>query len=168
LCVSERVVVMRVFEKRTLLGVGGLLIGVGRITPNHLRVLGDADALALDDLDVVQAAEDLVLDLELGAHGELGVLLDLEGLVLERLLAARLGEVDGDGVPAGRVHGQGQDDAHTGVIGVRDRGAASEAQGFLVALEGFVVGIWGGRVCVSNWRGDWRGLEQSEIELFRR
>ncbi len=59
---------------------------------NHLRVLGDADALALDDLDVVEAAEDLVLDLELGAHGEFGTLLDLEGLVLERGLAAGLGE----------------------------------------------------------------------------
>lgn len=48
-----------------------------------------------------------MLDLELGAHGELGILLDLEGLVLEGGLASGSGEVDGDGVAAGGVQSEG-------------------------------------------------------------
>lgn len=83
-----------------------------------------------------------MLDLELGAHGELGALLDLEGLVLERLLAARGRELDGDGIAAGRVHGQGEDDADSGVIGVGEIGATAEAKGLLVSLEGLVAGIF--------------------------
>lgn len=83
-----------------------------------------------------------MLDLELCAHGELGTLLDLEGLVLERLLAAGSREVDGDGVAAGRVHGQGEDDADSGVAGIGDACAAAETKGLLVSLEGFVFGIF--------------------------
>jgi hypothetical protein len=128
-------------EALTLLGVRRLLVRVGGVAANHLGVLGDLDALALDDLDVVQAGEDLVLDLELGAHGELGVLLDLERLVLQRGLAAGGGEVDGDGVATGRVHGEGEDDADAGVVGVRDVLAGAEAEGLLVALKGLVVGV---------------------------
>lgn len=116
-------------------------LSISRKPYNHLRVLGDLNALPLDDLDVVQTAEDLVLDLELGAHGELGALLDLEGLVLEGRLAAGGGEVDGDGVAAGGVHGQGQDDADAGVVGIRDVGAAAETEGLLVPLERLIAGI---------------------------
>lgn len=90
----------------------------------------------------MQAAEDLVLDLELGAHGELGALLDLEGLVLERGLAAGGGEVDGDGVAAGGVHGQGEDDADAGVVGVGEVLAAAEAKGLLVPLQRLISGVW--------------------------
>lgn len=90
----------------------------------------------------MQTAENLVLDLELGAHGELGALLDLEGLVFERLLTARGGELDGDGIAAGRAHGQGEDDADSGVAGVGEIGAAAEAKGLLVSLEGLVTGIF--------------------------
>ena len=50
-------------------------------TYQHLLVLRDADALALDGLDVVQAGEDLVLDLELRGHVELGTFLDLQASV---------------------------------------------------------------------------------------
>lgn len=89
-----------------LLDVGGLLISVGSIAANHLRVLGDSDTLSLDDLDVVKTAENLVLDLELGAHGELGTLLDVERLVLEGGLASGGREIDGDGRATRRVHGQ--------------------------------------------------------------
>ena len=112
-----------------------------RKTHNHLRVLGDPDALSLNDLNVVETAEDLVLDLELGAHGELGSLLDCEGLVLEGVLAAGSGEVNGDGVAAGRVHGQGQDDADSGVVGVRDVGATTETEGLLVSLQGLIASV---------------------------
>jgi hypothetical protein len=128
--------------KLTLLSVGGLLICVGGVAANHLIILGDSDALALNDLNVVQAAKDLVLDFELGAHGELGTLLDLEGLVLEGRLASRLGEIDGDGRTASRLHGEGEDDADSGVVGVGDGGAAAEAQRLLVPLERLVASIY--------------------------
>lgn len=126
-----------------MLLVEGLLSRVGSIASNHLLVLGDADALPLDDLDVLQAGEHLVLNLEASRHGELGALLDVEGLVLERGLGALGGEVDGDGRPAGGVHGEGEDDAVARVGGVGERGAGEQAEGRLVALEGLVVGVWG-------------------------
>lgn len=72
---------------------------------NHLGILGHADALALDDLNVVQATEDLVLNFEFSAHGELGALLDLEWLVFEAIFASRSGQIDGDGVATGGIHG---------------------------------------------------------------
>ena len=90
----------------------------------------------------MQTAKDLVLDLELGAHGELGTLLDLEWVVLEGRLAALLREVDGHGVTAVRVHGEGEDDANAGIGGVGDIFAAAETEGFLVALERLITGIW--------------------------
>ena len=87
---------------------------------NHLGILGHADALALDDLDVVQAAENLVLNFKLGAHGELGALLDLEWLVFEAIFASRSRQIDGDGIATGGIHGQRQDDTDTRIVGVGD------------------------------------------------
>lgn len=72
---------------------------------NHLGILGNLDTLSLDHLNVVKTAQNLVLNLELGAHGELGTLLDLERLVLEAALTAGSGEIDGNGWATGRVHG---------------------------------------------------------------
>lgn len=116
-----------------------LYIAMGSETHDHLAVLGHPDALALHDLDVVQAAQDLVLDAEGGGHGELCAFLDLEGLVLEGVLAPGRGEVDGDWGAAGRVHGQGLDNADARVVGVGEVVAAGETEGFLVALEGLVI-----------------------------
>lgn len=83
-----------------------------------------------------------MLDLELGTHGELDALLDLEGVVLEGLLRAGGGKVDGDGVTAGRAHRQGEDDALAGVVGVRDALSTSpESKRLLVTLERLVFGI---------------------------
>jgi hypothetical protein len=127
--------------KLTLLDVGGLLISVGSIAANHLRVLRDSDTLSLDDLDVVKTAKNLMLDLELGAHGELGTLLDVERLVLKGGLAAGGREIDGDGRTAGRVHGQGEDNAHSGVVGVGDVGTTAETEGLLVSLERLIAGV---------------------------
>lgn len=126
----------------TLLDVGRLLVRVGSIATDHLGVLGDLDTLALDNLNVVQTGQNFVLDLELGAHGELGTLLDLEGLIFEGGLGACGGEVDSDGVSAGRVHGQGKNDAHSRVVGIRDVGTATKAEGLLVSLEGLIAGVW--------------------------
>lgn len=89
----------------------------------------------------MQTAQNLVLHLEGGAHGKLGALLDGKGLILERVFAAGCREVDCDGCAAGRVHGQREDDADAGVVGVGDVFAAAEAEGFLVSLEGFVTGV---------------------------
>lgn len=111
----------------TALGVDGLLLRVGSIAAQHLRVLADLDALALDNLDILETAENLVLHLELGDHGELGALLDLERLVLERRLATRRGEIDGYGVATRRLHGELLDDAHPLVIGIRQVVTAAES-----------------------------------------
>lgn len=127
--------------KLTLLDISGLLVGVGSVAANHLRVLGDSDTLSLDNLNVVKTTENLMLDLELGAHGELSTLLDVEGLVLEGGLASRGREIDGDGRTTGGVHGQGENDADSGVVGVRDIGTAAETEGLLVSLERLIAGI---------------------------
>lgn len=105
-----------------------------RTAYNHLAVLGHLDTLTLDNLHIVQTAEDLVLHLEGGRHGELGALLDLVGLVLERVFGARSTKVDGDGWAAGRVHGERVDDAHTRVAGVAEVIAARQAERLLVTL----------------------------------
>jgi hypothetical protein len=60
-------------------------------------ILADSNTLSLDDLDIVQAREDFVLDLELSRHGELATLLNLKWLILERGLGTLGGEVDSDG-----------------------------------------------------------------------
>jgi hypothetical protein len=90
----------------------------------------------------VKAAENLVLNLELGAHGELGTLLDVEGLVLEGGLASRGREIDGDGRTARGVHGQGENDADSGVVGVGDIGTTSKTKGLLVSLERLITSVW--------------------------
>ena len=142
-------------RKPTSLSIDRLLVRVGPVAAQHLAVLADADALALDDLDVREAADDLVLDLEGDDHGELGALLDGEGLVLERGLAARLGEVDRDGRAAGGLEREGLDDAGARVRRVGEVLAAAEAEGFFVALEGFVVCVCplcGGNVSIYYQR----------------
>lgn len=112
-------------------------------TYDHLTVLGNLDSLALHNLHVVQPTQDLVLHLERGGHGELGALLDLEGLVLKRRLGAGRRQVDGHGRAAGRVQCQAVDDAHALVVWVREVLAACQAEGFLVALEGLVILVYG-------------------------
>jgi len=68
----------------TLLLVLGLVGSVGRVRANHLLHLV-RNAHALDNLDVLHARQDLVLDSEARLHAEGGALLDGEGLGLERL-----------------------------------------------------------------------------------
>lgn len=109
-------------------------------TYDHFRVLGNSDTLALDNLNVVKATQNLVLDLELGHDGELGTLLNLEGLVLE---IARGRQVDSDGRSAGRFHAKLEDNANSRIVGVGDGGAtAAETEGFLVSLEGLIAFVW--------------------------
>ncbi len=116
--------------------------GLEEKTYDHFTVLANPDSLALHDLDVLQTAEDLVLDLESGPHGELGSLLDLERVVLEGGLATGGREVDRHGRPAGSLHGQGEDDADARIALIREVPAATaEAERLLVSLEGLIAGV---------------------------
>jgi hypothetical protein len=81
-------------------------------------ILADPNTFALDNLDVVQTRQNLMLDLELRCHAELGTLLDLERLVLESGFRAFCGEINGDWWAAFGVHGQGEDDTVARVIGI--------------------------------------------------
>lgn len=51
-------------------------------THQHLLILANTNALPLNDLEILQTAEDLMLDLEYGLDAEIGPLLDRERLVL--------------------------------------------------------------------------------------
>lgn len=62
---------------------------------NHLLHLL-ADHGALDDLDVLHARQDLVLDFKAGFHAEDGAFFDGEGFIFEGLEGAGGGEVDDD------------------------------------------------------------------------
>jgi hypothetical protein len=73
---------MRKDKKLTLLLVLWLVGSVGRVRANHLLHLV-RDTHALDNLDVLHARQDLVLDSEAGLHAESGTFLDGEGLGLE-------------------------------------------------------------------------------------
>jgi len=64
-------------------------------THNHLLHLV-ADTHALDDLNILQAGKNLVLNLETCLHAESGALLDGEGLGLEFLESILCGEIDND------------------------------------------------------------------------
>lgn len=112
-------------------------------TYKHLLVLGNTNALPLNNLHIVQSTQNLVLDAELRLHGELGSLLDAEGVVLEGLQSTGSGEVNADGIAARGVHGEREDDALARVAWVGEvLPAAAETEGLLVAPEGFVVGVW--------------------------
>lgn len=97
----------------------------------------------------METAKNLVLDLELGAHGELGTLLNVKGLVLESGLTTRGREVDGDRRASRRVHCQGENDTDSGVVGIGDVGTAAETKGLLVSLERLIAGVW--RIGVLAW-----------------
>jgi hypothetical protein len=101
----------------TLLLVKGLLLGAGPVGAHHLLHLV-ADTHACDLLQVLEAGENLVLDLELGLHAEGGALLDGEGLVLEGLEGTGRLEVDDDVGTALDLEAERVDDALAGVVGV--------------------------------------------------
>ena len=113
----------------------------GEGTYNHLAGLAtrDANTLTFDDLDVVKTRQDLMLDLELGRHGELGALLDFERLVLESLLAAGRRQVDDNGITALRMHRERRDDADARIRGVGEiLSTASEAERLLIPHKRFI------------------------------
>lgn len=76
-------------------------------THNHLLVLANPDTLPLHNLNVLETRQNLMLNLELGNHGELGALLDLERLVLQGILGTLLGKINCDRWAALGIHCQG-------------------------------------------------------------
>lgn len=129
--------------KLTSLLVEWLISGVWSIRTDHLLVLADSDTLSLDNLDVLKARENLVLDLELGDHGELSSLLDLEWLVLQGGLGSFSREVNGHWWAAGSLQGEGENDALAWIIWIGDGWSGGKAKGGLVALKRLIVGIYG-------------------------
>lgn len=81
------------------------------MTHNHLLILTYPDAFPLDDLQILEAAQDIVLHPESSLHAELRALFDGEGLRFQRLNRAGGGQVDGDVRAALDLEGQGADDA---------------------------------------------------------
>jgi hypothetical protein len=78
-------------------------------------------------LDILQPAQNLMLDLEAGLHAEGGALLDGEGVLVEVLQGAGLGEVDDDVGSALHFKTEGVDDDFARVVGVRNAGAGADA-----------------------------------------
>jgi hypothetical protein len=85
---------------RFLLGefLGVLLVfgGVGSEAADHLLILADLDALALDGLDVLETGEDFVVNGEDDLHLIGAAFFDGEGMFAESVDRAWLSEVDGD------------------------------------------------------------------------
>jgi hypothetical protein len=77
-----------------LLGVDWSVCRVGRVATDHLLVLAHGNALSLDLLDILEAGKNLVLNDEGGLDLVSAALFDVEGVVLECGLGARLGEID--------------------------------------------------------------------------
>lgn len=82
-----------------------------------------------------------MLNLELGNHGELGALLDLERLVLQGILGTFLGKINCDRWAALGVHCQRENDALAWIGRVGGGCACGETEGGLVPLEGLILSI---------------------------
>jgi hypothetical protein len=88
-----------------------------------------ANSQALDNLEIFQASQDLMLNLELGLHAESSALLDGEGFALERLDSTRGPQVNDDVFSTFDLKTEREDDTFAGVVGVRDVLALTEAEG---------------------------------------
>jgi hypothetical protein len=118
--------------------------GVGSIAAEHFLVLANTDTLALDGLDILEATEHIVVDLENNLDVELGTLLDGEGLVLEAVHSTGGRQLDHDVGAALGDQGQRLDDA-LGVVGLADGFTGVQTQRGLPAVQGFIILVWGER-----------------------
>lgn len=123
----------------TFLRVVHLTSGVGSVTAQHLLILADPDTLTLDDLQVLETAQNFVVDLEGNLDVELGALLNLERLILEAVDRARGGQVDDNIFTAVDLQSQRLDDTLARVVGVGDGLAGVEAQRGLPAVQRLIV-----------------------------
>lgn len=122
------------------------------MTYNHLLHLL-LHAHPRDDLHVLHAAEDFVLDAEASLHAESGALLDGEGLLVEGLEGAGLGQIDDDVRSALDFQAQGEQDDLAGVVGVGDGLAAAETERLFPLAEGLIVLVCGDGGVRQEWRG---------------
>lgn len=125
---------------------------MGCVTYNHLLHLL-LDAHPRDDLHVLHAAEDVVLDAETGLHAESRALLDGERLLVEGLEGAGLGQVDNDVRSALDFETQREQDDFTRVVGVGDGLAAAETEGLFPLAEGLIVLVCEEGGVSEEWRG---------------
>jgi hypothetical protein len=107
-------------------------------TYQHLLVLS-AQAHPTDFLEVFQACQKLVLDLELHLHAERRTLLDCERFAFERFHGAGSPQVDDNVWTAFDFEPEREDDAFAWVVGVGNVFALAEAEGGFPLLEGLVV-----------------------------
>lgn len=128
--------------------------GYGVGTYNHLLVLL-AEDLALDDLDVLQAGEDLVLDLEADLHAEGSALLDCKGLLGQGIDGSGVLQIDDNVVAALDLEAEGEDDALAGVVGVGEVLARSQAERLFPLAKGLVILVCRASVssCTQKWAG---------------
>lgn len=113
-------------------------------THQHLLILANTNPLPLNNLEILQTAEDLMLDLEYGLDAEIGPLLDRERLVLQPVERARSGQVDDDIIAALDLQCQRLDDAFSRVVRVGNRRAGVQAQRRFPPVQGLVVLVcWG-------------------------
>jgi len=82
-------------QPRTCLLIHRFLRRVRTVRSNHLLSLL-AQGVPLHDLEILQAGQDLVLNLELDLHAILGSFLDGEGVRFEILHLARVAKVNDD------------------------------------------------------------------------
>lgn len=97
--------------------VSSFLLSYTAIAYHHLLHLV-ADTHACDLLQVLQACQNLVLDLELRLHAECSTLLDDERLLLECFKSTRRLEVNDDVGAAFDLEAKRVDDAFAGVVGI--------------------------------------------------
>lgn len=164
-CESDTCLVMTTSEHagRSLFFGESLLVlrlvgGVRCEAADHFLVLADADTLALDRLDVLQAGEDFVVDSEDDFHLVGATFLDREGVFAESLNRAGFGQINHDRGPTldflasesvigtdpeprKAYQSKRFDDAGARVFGVTNWCAAAESKGFLVSLHRLIVRI---------------------------
>jgi len=102
-----------------------------------------ADSHARDLLEVLEACQDLVLDLELCLHAECSALLDCERLALESLDGTGRPQIDDDVVAALDFETEREDDALARVVGIGDVFALAKTERGFPLLEGLVVLVCG-------------------------
>ena len=116
---------------------------VSKHTYQHLFILPDSDTFPFDDLQVLQTAQHVMLDLEIGFHAELGAFFDDERLALEGFYAAWRGQVDDHVRTAFHLESERLDHAAASVTGRHCEWSASgDAERGFPAVEGFVVLVW--------------------------
>ena len=125
---------------------------IRKLVPYHHLLHLVADTHACDLLQVLQASQDLVLDLELCLHAEGSTLLDDERLLLEGLKGARRLEVDDDVGTAIDFETERVDDTFAGVVEVGDVLALAETKGSLPLVQGFIILVCRAESAMLWWK----------------